>query len=232
KILQYESAVFVEQKAKMEELKANVVSAKYDDAQYKEAVKQMNQGFLAIGQNIAQARKKTAIAKVPYLIEFIKDSLESEDQLVVFAHHREVLLRLLAEFKGEASLLFGGMTENRKQEELDKFRTHKTRIFLGSILASGLGLNDLVEAGCSHAMFAELTYVPSDISQAEDRLWRDGAKNPVLIQQVMFPNSIDYRLANIIVKKQEILDAVLDHGENVPADFNKSVLKQLLESEY
>src|SRR6185437_6452309 len=74
KILQYESAVFVEQKAKMKELKANVVSAKYDDAQYKEAVKQMNQGFLAIGQNIAQARKKTAIAKVPYLIEFIKDS--------------------------------------------------------------------------------------------------------------------------------------------------------------
>jgi SWI/SNF-related matrix-associated actin-dependent regulator 1 of chromatin subfamily A len=60
-------------------------------------------------------------------------------------------------------------------------------------------------------LFAELDWTPAGISQAEDRLHRIGQKDSVLIQHIVVDQSIDARMAELLVAKQIILDEALDN---------------------
>lgn len=233
RLIENEQAFLEKQKADYKALMAGVQAAKFGkEEDYRAAVEKMQEGVMTIAGNIATQRKLTAVAKIPFMIGHISTLLEGGlDKLVVFAHHREVLLKLYAEFGANADILIGGMSEKRKDAALDHFvKDPSCKVFIGSILASGLGINELAVSGTG--VFAELTFVPADISQAEDRIHRQGqTHDSVLIQQVVFADSIDSRVAKILVKKQKILDNVLDSVEfdDTMAKIGKvSVLHELL----
>jgi hypothetical protein len=75
-------------------------------------------------------------------------------------------------------------------------------------MAAGVGIT---LTAASTVIFAELDWVPGNISQCEDRTHRIGQLNQVLIQHIVLEDSIDYTLANSLIKKQEIADAALDN---------------------
>jgi SWI/SNF-related matrix-associated actin-dependent regulator 1 of chromatin subfamily A len=56
--------------------------------------------------------------------------------------------------------------------------------------------------------------VPADISQAEDRLHRIGQRESVLVQHIVLEGSLDEHVVDVLIKKQEILDKVLDAPNN------------------
>jgi hypothetical protein len=70
-------------------------------------------------------------------------------------------------------------------------------------------------------IFAELDWVPGNLTQAEDRCHRIGAVNPVLVQHLVLDGSLDARMAHILVEKQAVIDAALDAtvdlGAKIPA---------------
>jgi SWI/SNF-related matrix-associated actin-dependent regulator 1 of chromatin subfamily A len=95
-----------------------------------------------------------------------------------------------------------------RQRAVDSFQgDSEVRLFVGSIQASGLGIT---LTAASTVVFAELDWVPGNITQAEDRCHRIGQINSVLIQHVVLDGSIDATLAKTLVKKQEIIDRALD----------------------
>ncbi len=88
------------------------------------------------------------------------------------------------------------------------------RLFIGGILAAGVGIT---LTAASHVVFAELDWVPGNITQAEDRCHRIGQTDMVLVEHLVLEESLDARMAEVLVEKQEVLSAALDKVPDISA---------------
>jgi len=154
-----------------------------------------------------------AYGKLNTAIDWIKDFLESGEKLVVFAHHRDIILRIAKQFPGCA--VVAGDTKDR-MSEVDRFQNDPNcRLFIGSIEAAGVGLT---LTAASNVAFLEYPWRPADFDQAVDRLHRIGQKSSVtvwcLIASVNGIKTIDERIISTLQKKRSVVDAILD-GESV-----------------
>jgi hypothetical protein len=95
-----------------------------------------------------------------------------------------------------------------RQANVDRFQTDPTcKVFIGGILAAGVGIT---LTAASQVVFAELDWVPGNVTQAEDRCHRIGQRDMVNVQHLVLEGSIDARMAAVLVDKQEVLAAALD----------------------
>jgi SWI/SNF-related matrix-associated actin-dependent regulator 1 of chromatin subfamily A len=178
-----------------------------DDAAYAAAVARLKQAQGLLFEEMSRLRHETAVQKIPQVIEHLTDCLDSEEKVVVFVHHHDVAHALKNAFP-TAAVLTGEIGMTQRQAEIDRFMTDPDcRLFIGSIQAAGVGLTLTV---ASHVVFAELDWVPGNISQAEDRLHRIGQTNSVLVQHLVFDGSIDARMAAVIIEKQAVIEAAID----------------------
>src|SRR4029077_2512948 len=106
----------------------------------------------------------TAIAKVPHVIDHLHDALdEGEHKIVLMAHHKEVIRRIEAEFGRACVKLTGDMSPVDRQASVDRFQNDPSCVlFLGSIQAAGVGIT---LTASSHVVFAELDWVPGNVTQ-------------------------------------------------------------------
>jgi SNF2 family DNA or RNA helicase len=155
-------------------------------------------------EELAKERYNVAIAKLPHVQDFLLDLLEEEEKVVVFAHHREVV-RALAE-GDDRVMLYGGMTEKQKDEAVKRFQYDPTvRVFVGQIAAAGVGLT---LTAARTVVFAELDWVPGNVTQAEDRCHRIGQHDTVRVFHIVAEGSIDARLVRAIVDKQSVIEEI------------------------
>ena len=163
-------------------------------------------------ENISAIRHQTALAKTPAVIDHVKDLLENSDKIVVFAHHRDVLDMLhenLSEFN--PVMLRGGDSAGSKQDAVDTFQDDPDcRVFVGSIQAAGVGLT---LTAAQTVVFAELDWVPGNVTQAEDRCHRIGQTGSVLVHHIVAQDSIDANITHTIVDKQAVIDLSLGDAE-------------------
>ena len=167
--------------------------------------------------DLAVVRHETALAKVPLVIEYAAEILDGGvRKIVIFAHHRDVIAQLaegLSKFKPVT--LTGATGPQARQESIDAFQDDlSVRLFIGNIQAAGTGITLTVSSCC---IFAELSWVPAELSQAEDRLHRIGASDSVIAQYLVLEGSLDAMMVRVLLKKQRILDATL--LETVPCRF-------------
>jgi SWI/SNF-related matrix-associated actin-dependent regulator 1 of chromatin subfamily A len=176
--------------------------------QYKLAIAAMKESKMAYFSEMAKIRHQTAVDKIPNCIEHIKDVLENEDKIVIFAHHHDVIDSIVDHF-GDIAVKFTGKEDAlKKQKAVDEFQNNDNiKLFVGSIQAAGTGIT-LTKA--SIAIFLELDWVPANMSQAEDRIHRISQTKPVLIQHLVVDNSLDSRLARTLIRKQEVIEKALD----------------------
>ncbi len=59
-------------------------------------------------------------------------------------------------------------------------------------------------------VFAELDWVPANLTQAEDRTHRIGQQESVLVQHLVLQSSLDARMVRTLITKQRVVDATLD----------------------
>jgi len=174
---------------------------------YEDTVADMDHS-VADFQEMAQARHETSLAKIPAVVDFVKDALESSEKIVVFAHHRDVIAELDKALGVNTVVVHGGCSQHKRQWCVDQFQNNeKVRVFIGNIQAAGVGLT---LTAASHVIFAELDWVPGNMAQAEDRCHRIGQEDSVLIQHLVLEGSLDAYMAKILIKKQAVLDAALN----------------------
>lgn len=162
---------------------------------------------------LARVRHSITQAKLPLIIEHIRTVLEAENKLVVFAYHRDILERLEREFREVGTvLIYGGVTAKQRSESVDRFqRDPNCRLFLGQITAAGQGIT-LTSART--AVFAEISWTPGEVLQAVDRIHRIGQTHGVLIQFLVYQDTLEeFMLRTIIDKKQTIENIVERKGE-------------------
>jgi SNF2 family DNA or RNA helicase len=170
---------------------------------------------------MSRLRHETGLAKVAVAVEFLREALDEGGKIVAFAHHRDVISALAAEF-GEAAVAMTGETPiAERQAAVDRFQTDpKCRLFVGSIQAAGVGIT---LTAAQHVVFVELDWVPGNVTQAEDRCHRIGQRGSVLVQHLVFDGSLDMRMGEVILSKQEVIAAALDVREPEP----KPVVRQI-----
>ncbi len=200
-----ETEAWLEHKRRLKELRA---LKRKGAGSGKDELAEMRAGINTAFGDLSKLRQKTALAKVPLVVEHLKGVLEETQKVVVFAHHRAVIGELYEAFGEVAVTLTGEDPIEARQAAVDRFQEDPAcRMFIGSITASGLGLTLTAAA---HVVFAELDWVPANMTQAEDRTHRIGQTDSVLIQHLVLQDSLDARMIGTLVEKQQIMDQVVD----------------------
>jgi len=159
--------------------------------------------------DLSRVRHGQALEKVEPAIECIRDAVEASGKVVVFAHHQDVIAKLVDGLSdlGVVTLVGDTLAQDR-QTAVERFQTDSNvHVFIGSLKAAGVGLT---LTASSHVIFVELDWVPATVTQAEDRCHRIGQTQSVLIQHLVLAGSLDERMSQFIVDKQAIADMALD----------------------
>lgn len=162
-------------------------------------------------------------AKVDSAIQWIKDYLEVEDKLVVFCTHTEALNIIVEAFKEKTVYIDGSVSQNKRQEAIDKFQTDDTiKLFVGNIKAAGVGIT-LTAAHATATL--EFGWTPGEHDQAESRVHRIGQKSDkVLAYYLLASGTIDEEIAEVLDQKRTIITKIVD-GEDVQ---DEALLKHLI----
>lgn len=157
---------------------------------------------------IQSERQIAGIAKLPHVINFVKNIMEIEESVVVFCHHK-VIHKLLNESLQEFSpvAIIGGQSDALRQDQIDKFQRGESKLMIAGIRAGNVGIN-LTRA--KYVIFAELDWSPAIHRQAEDRLHRIGQKNTVFAYYLIGNGTLDDHVANILVDKSYEIDEIMD----------------------
>lgn len=153
-------------------------------------------------------RHELGLAKMGPGVEFIEDALQEEHKVVVFCHHRDVLGGLVDELKAyNPAFVYGGMNAVQVDEAVRSFQTDPgVRVFVGNDAAcEGLTLT-----AAKRCIFVELDPVPGRMIQFEDRLHRIGQRDNVLVQALVFQESLDVLLLKMLWSKSKIIDRAVD----------------------
>jgi SNF2 family DNA or RNA helicase len=192
-------------------LRAAVELSKTESEQaYKSAVENLKQASQVDFTEMARLRHETAVAKIPAVVTHVQNALEDNDnKIIIAAHHHDVIATLAAELaEFQPVTLTGENNEAQRQNAVDQFQNDSAvRVFIGSVTAAGVGIT---LTASSHVVFAELDWVPGNITQMEDRAHRIGQTETVLVQHIVLSDSLDARMAQILINKQNVIDSALD----------------------
>jgi len=171
---------------------------------------------------IQSERQIAGVAKLPHVINFVKNIMEIEESVVVFCHHRAIhtlLHKSLQEFSPVS--IIGGQTDSFRQDQIDKFQNGESKLMIAGLRAGNIGIN-LTRA--KYVIFAELDWSPAIHRQAEDRLHRIGQKNTVFAYYLIGNGTLDDHVADILVDKSFEIDAIMDESVDNYENKNKAEL--------
>lgn len=152
-------------------------------------------------------RRLVSEKKAPLVVEYCKMLLDSTSQIVIFAHHREVIKFIDSSLKDFGiSKVVGGLNADQKGEEVKKFVSRTNRVFLGNIQAAGVGIT-LTNANV--IVMAEASWVPGENDQAIDRCHRIGQKNSIDVHFLVYRRSIDEYILKANFKKQKVINETM-----------------------
>jgi SWI/SNF-related matrix-associated actin-dependent regulator 1 of chromatin subfamily A len=160
---------------------------------------------------LMKVRQVIAEEKISQTIELAENILEQGKKVIIFSNFTEPLKRIHEHFGKMSVYLDGSSTKPARQKAVDDFQDNdKVKVFCGNIKAAGVGIT-LTSAEV--VIFNDLSFVPSDHSQAEDRAYRYGQKNSVLVYYPLFENTIEGAIYDILIKKKGIFETVM--GDNL-----------------
>ena len=123
---------------------------------------------------LTKVRQIIAEEKIHQTIEIAENIIEQGKKVIIFCNFTDSLNKIVEHFGKTAVKLDGSMAQHERQYSVDQFQENeKIKVFVGNIRAAGTGIT--LTAG-EAAIFNDLSFLPSDHAQAEDRSYRYGQK--------------------------------------------------------
>ena len=160
-------------------------------------------------EQASRLREQSGIAKVPQIKDYLDLILETEDSVIVFAHHKKVLEAIRAhcvEAGYGVAMIDGDTSITKRETEVDRFQNGEVRVFLGGVTAAGEGIT-LHRA--STVLQTEMDWRPGIMEQADDRAHRIGQRD-VVDCHYLVAGGIEGYIAGVVADKAEIITAALD----------------------
>ena len=99
------------------------------------------------------------------------------------------------------------MTAKAKDKAEQAFNNDKNvRVFIGQILAAGVGLNLVV---ANKMVFNSYSWVAADNAQIEDRIYRLTQKNDVTCVYQLFNDSMSKHMYDTVISKKNMMDTII-----------------------
>ena len=175
---------------------------------------------------LMKVRKVIANEKTKQTIEFVENILEQGKKVIIFTNFTDTLQTVYQHFNKHAVYLDGSCSNAVRQQAVDKFQNdEKVTVFVGNLKASGVGLT---LTAAEVVIMNDLSFVPAEHSQAEDRAYRYGQKSNVLVYYPIYDNTIEGAIYDILNKKKEIIRTVMgDQIQENIGDIAEEILKMI-----
>ena len=173
---------------------------------------------------LMKVRKVIANEKTKQTIDFAENILEQGKKVIIFTNFTDTLQTIYQHFGKQAVYLDGSCSNSVRQQAVDSFQNDdKTRVFVGNLKAAGVGLT-LTSAEV--VIMNDLSFVPAEHAQAEDRAYRYGQKSNVLVYYPLFENTIEGAIYDILNRKKQIIRTVMgDEQPENTGDVVEEILK-------
>ncbi|KAH7827436.1 uncharacterized protein MONOS_6718 [Monocercomonoides exilis] len=165
---------------------------------------------IADANTIIKQYQLTGKAKLDAVCEYLHDQLEKKEKFLVFAHHRIVMDGICQIFESNDDYIrIDGDTPAADRHMYVRYFQEEERCKAAvlSLKAASTGLT-LTEA--SRVIFAELSWTPGVLVQAEDRVHRIGQFNPVCVTYLLAKGTVDEAIWAMIQKKLEVIGDALN----------------------
>jgi SNF2 family DNA or RNA helicase len=157
-------------------------------------------------------RKIAARAKLPFAYEWIDAQVEEGRQVVVAAHHREIVDELAAKYGGVK--IQGGQSVADVEEAKRKFQAGQAPVIVVSIMAGREG-HTLTAA--QNILSVELPWTWADYYQMVSRLHRMGQQGVVQATNLLIEGTVDERVWETLERKRDITSSAVD-GADIAVD--------------
>ena len=173
---------------------------------------------------LMKVRKVIANEKTKQTIEFVENILEQGKKVIIFTNFTDTLQTIYQHFVKQAVYLDGSCSNSVRQQAVDSFQNDdKTRVFVGNLKAAGVGLT---LTAAEVVIMNDLSFVPAEHAQAEDRAYRYGQKSNVLVYYPLFENTIEGAIYDILNRKKQIIRTVMgDEQPENTGDVVEEILK-------
>ena len=160
---------------------------------------------------VMHAYQHTAALKVRAVQGYVDELLENGDKFLIFAHHRE-LLDGVSFSLNKARVPFiridGSVPPQKRQGLVNDFQQRgDVRAAVLSISAAGTGLT---LTAASVVVFAELSWTPGQVVQAEDRAHRIGQPCSVNVYYLHVKGSVDDLVWQALASKLDAVGQAVD----------------------
>jgi SWI/SNF-related matrix-associated actin-dependent regulator 1 of chromatin subfamily A len=174
---------------------------------------------------LTKVRQIIADEKISQTIEIAENIIEQGKKVIIFCNFTDSLNKIIEHFGKSAVKLDGSMQQHERQFSVDQFQENdKVKVFVGNIKASGTGIT--LTSG-EAVIFNDLSFLPSDMAQAEDRAYRYGQKNNVLVYYPIFINSIESIIYDIVNEKKKNIATVMGDNQNT-TDAAEEILNKII----
>lgn len=163
--------------------------------EYRERLAEDDAHFATYLQRLGLEKAKQAL---PFLEQVLTTTKEN---ILIFAHHDEVIQKLSGWLSNFEPVVLTGKTPSKKRQGLvDEYMKTDKRVFIGNIVACGIGLNitkaDLV-------LIVEPSWNDGVNVQALKRVQRYGRSKMVRVLYVVLKNSYDAERLNRVLGKRQ-----------------------------
>ena len=164
---------------------------------------------------LMKVRKIIANEKTKQTIEFAENIIEQGKKVIIFTNFTDTLQTIYQHFGKQAVYLDGSCSKPHRQNAVDEFQENdKIKVFVGNLKAAGVGLT---LTAAEVVIMNDLSFVPAEHAQAEDRAYRYGQKSNVLVYYPLYENTIEGAVYDILNRKKEVIRTVMgdEQPENV-----------------
>ena len=173
---------------------------------------------------LTKVRQIIADEKIAQTIELAENILEQDKKVIIFCNFTDSLNKITEHFGKAAVKLDGSMSKPERQHSVDQFQDNpKVKVFVGNIKAAGVGIT---LTAAEAVIMNDLSFLPSDHAQSEDRAYRYGQKNNVLVYYPIFENTIEGIIYDILNNKKQVIATVMGDNQH-PADAAEEILQRI-----
>jgi SWI/SNF-related matrix-associated actin-dependent regulator 1 of chromatin subfamily A len=152
-------------------------------------------------------RKYLSNQMVPNTIKLADSFIEKGEKVVIACCYDEELYTL-KEYYGDRCVIYNGKVSAKdKDKNIEKFTNDPNiMVFIGNIQAAGVGITLLA----SHVLiFNNISFVPGDNLQMQDRIYRIGQTKDVDIYYQIFRDTQYEKMWNIVLRKSLVINQIV-----------------------
>ncbi len=155
-------------------------------------------------------RRLAARGKLAAALSWLADFRESEERMVVFAHHRDIQAGVTERFPDSARIVGADSVEER-EVNVRRFQGEDGPAMC--ICSLEVASHGFTLTAAANVAFLELAWTPAKHDQAEDRTHRIGQTSAVTAWYLLAAGTIDERMAELLEAKRQVVGSLTD-GES------------------